>query len=129
MPEEQTDLQKIANATIAEFNSSQLEGLLGQIEQYPQEEKVAVANSLELVKKAETNGEIEKQTPLGRMLIAMELAKSAAIAGNEELAKEAQEAYAAGRLAGRLLRKKAEEEAANAKQPDGDPSDNGKSAA
>jgi len=110
--QEMTDLQKIANATISNFTDTQTETLLAQIEQFPHEEKVAVANGLELVKQAEANGEIENQTKLGRLLIALELAKGAAIAGNEELAKEAQEAYAAGRLAGHLLRKKAEEKVA-----------------
>ena len=112
MPKEMTDLQKIASATIDQFNQSQTESLLSQINQYPDEEKVAVANALELVKEAEANGEIQQQTGLGRLLIAMELAKSAAIAGNEELAKTAQEAYAAGRLAGVLLRQKSEEKVA-----------------
>ena len=110
--QEMTDLQKIAHATISNFHDSQTEALLGQIEQFPHEEKVAIANGIELVKQAEANGEIENQTGLGRLLIACELAKGAAIAGNEKLAAEAQEAYAAGRLAGHLLRKKAEEKAA-----------------
>ena len=58
---------------------------------------------------------------MGRLLIAHELAKSAAIAGNEELAKEAKEAYAAGQLAGHLLREKVAEAAKPAATPEPEP--------
>lgn len=105
-----SDLKKIAEASLKDFHDQQCEAMLAKIASYPAEDRAAVINAIELVKKAESTGEIEKQTKLGRLLIAHELAKGAAIAGNEELAKEAMESFNAGRMAGILLRQKVAEE-------------------
>lgn len=111
-----SDLKKIAEASLKDFHDQQCEALLTKIASYPAEERAAVINALELVKQAEASGEIEKQTKLGRLLTAHELAKGAAIAGNEELAKEAMESFNAGRLSGMLLRQKVAAEADAAKK-------------
>lgn len=110
-----SELNKVATAINKKMHDEAFEGLLDKIATYPQEEQAAIKEGVALVKQAEANGEIAVQTPYSRLNMAHELVKAAAIEGDEEFRKEAAQAYAAGELAGNLLKKfVAENSSANA---------------
>lgn len=99
-----SDLNKVASQINKQLHDQNFEGLLSQIKGYPSEEQASIKEAVNLVKEAEQNGEIAAQTPFSRLNMAHEMVKAAAIQGNEAFQKEAAQAYAAGELAGRLLK-------------------------
>lgn len=99
-----SELNKVATAINKQLHDEAFNGLLDQISSYPAEEQAAIKEGVALVKQAEANQEIAVQTPYSRLNMAHELVKAAAIEGDESFRKEAAQAYAAGELAGNLLK-------------------------
>jgi len=102
-----TTLTKIANELSQARHDQAYADLFETIRKYPKHEKVAVLHAAQQVVEAEGRGEIPPQTEFGRLHLANELTKAAAIAGNEEFRKEAANAFAAGQLAAILLQEAA----------------------
>lgn len=98
-----TDLSKLAEDLSQNRHNQEFAELQNQVSKFPLHEKQAVLKAVGLVKEAEANNEIPTQTPFGRLNMAVELTKAAAISGNEEFQKEAANAFAAGQLAAVLL--------------------------
>lgn len=100
---EPVTLRKVADALSQNTHDQAFNDLFGQIKEYPAHEKQAILRGVEMVKDAEASGELPAQTSYGRLNLAHEMVKAAAIKGDETFQKEAQNAYAAGQLAAKLL--------------------------
>lgn len=102
-----TTLTKIANELGQARQDQAFADLFNIIRGYPAHEKLAVLHAAQQIIEAERTGEIPPQTEFGRLHLANELTKAAAIAGNETFRKEAANAFAAGQLAAMLLQEAA----------------------